>query len=648
MGEPVSIRKWLRYGLGATVAVGLVAGTATAVAWARDTPAPTGDGAGGRAAYAAAAAEFQVPEQLLLAYSYAVTGWDDHGGRPSAAGGYGPMHLTTPDALEAPGRGAGQPARSGLGADPARTTLARASGLLRVPADRLKTDPGLNIRGGAALLADEARRLGGGRLPAATGDWYPAVAALSGSSGTSGGTAFADDVYQILHTGADRTTRNGWHIQLPGNTTVTPRRDVGALGLRVDATSPGNPSEAECPADLNCRFVPAAYTWTDTSNANAYGNYDPANRPADGNKIRYIVIHDTEGSYDGTVSEFLDPKVEISAHYVVRSSDGAVTQMVRTKDIAWHAGAWNMNSQSIGIEHEGVAVDGATWYTDAMYRSSAKLVRYLAARYGIPLDREHIIGHEDVANASNYANSHWDPGPFWDWDRYMRLLGARVDRPVYGGQLVRITPTFATNKPAFTYCPTGPSSCRDVPAQPSNALLLRTEPRSDAPLLSDVDLSGGTGTTDIADWSNKAVIGRRYVVAQRRGDWLAIWYGGKEAWLFDPGRTNTRAATGPSVRPKPGKATIPVYASAFPDPAQWPSGLPAEGPPPKQQPLHQNILAGQAYPLLNWQQAEYYYARFDGSGVTGNHSFVRGTTVYYLISYNHRMAYVRAEDVDIC
>jgi hypothetical protein len=559
------------------------------------------------------------------------------------------MHLTAPDALEGPGRGAGQPpARSGLGADPARTTLARASGLLRVPAERLKTDPGLNIRGGAALLADEARRLSGGRLPVAVGDWYPAVAALSGSSGTAGGMAFADDVYQILRTGAGRTTRNGWRIQLPGDSTVTPRRDAGTLGPRADATST-DPTAAECPAGLNCRFVPAAYAWTDTSNANAYGNYDPANRPADGNKIRYIMIHDTEGSYDGTVSEFLDPKVEVSAHYVIRSSDGAVTQMVRTKDIAWHAGNWNMNTQSIGIEHEGHAVDGATWYTDAMYRSSAKLVRYLAARYGIPLDREHIIGHEDVTNPNHYADSHWDPGPFWDWDKYLRLLGAPVDRPAFGGQLVRIAPTFATNRPAFTYCPTGTSSCRDVPAQPSNALLLRTEPRTDAPLLSDVDLNGGgPGTTDIADWSDKAVIGKRYAVAERRGDWLSIWYDGKKAWLFDPGRSNTRAATGPAVRPKAGRTAIPVYASAFPEPSEWPSGVPAEGPPPGQRPLNQNILPGQAYPLLDKQPAEYYYARFDGSGVPRNHTIMSGAEVYYLISYNHRIAYVRAEDVDIC
>jgi hypothetical protein len=50
---------------------------------------------------------------------------------------------------------------------------------------------------------------------------------------------------------------------------------------------------------------------------------------------------------------------------VIRSSDGAVTQLVRTKDAAWHAGNWTINSESIGIEHEGIAIDGATWYPNS-------------------------------------------------------------------------------------------------------------------------------------------------------------------------------------------------------------------------------------------------------------------------------------------
>lgn len=62
-----------------------------------------------------------------------------------------------------------------------------------------------------------------------------------------------------------------------------------------------------------------------------------------------------------------------------------------------------------------------------MYRQSAKLVRYLAHRFGVPLDRAHILGHDNVPgpNADKIKSMHWDPGPYWDWAHYFDLLGAR-------------------------------------------------------------------------------------------------------------------------------------------------------------------------------------------------------------------------------
>lgn len=430
---------------------------------------------------------------------------------------------------------------------------------------------------------------------------------------------------------------------------------VGIPGVGTSvATAP-----AECPARLDCQFVPAAYAWNNTADANDYGNYDPADRPADGNRIRYIVIHDTEGSYDGTVQWLQNPYAYTSAHYVIRSGDGAITQMVRNKDVAWHAGNWPVNAESIGIEHEAVSADGAAWYTDAMYRSSAALVRYLAHRYGIPLDRAHILGHDDVANDGRYANSHWDPGPFWDWDRYMALIGARpgdgaadttgltrasAESGLPGaagrGELVTITPRFAANRPQLTYCPPDGSGCRDLPAQPANAVLLRTGPAADAPLLTDPVLGGGT--TDIADWSNKAVTGRRYAVAGRRGAWTAIWYGGTKAWLPTALVTPVR---GWAVRPRAG-VRVPVYAGALPEPSEWPAGTPAGSPaaPPAMEPVY-TISGDQGYPLADVQPAAYYYARFGDAQVPLDKTIIRGSRTYYRISFNHRYLYVPASDV---
>ena len=86
---------------------------------------------------------------------------------------------------------------------------------------------------------------------------------------------------------------------------------------------------------------------------------------------------------------------------------------------------------SIGVEHEGFAAQGATWYTESLYESSAALVRHLAHEYGVPLDRAHIIGHDQVPGITpaNVAGMHWDPGPYWDWQHYMTLLGAPDLRP---------------------------------------------------------------------------------------------------------------------------------------------------------------------------------------------------------------------------
>ena len=67
-------------------------------------------------------------------------------------------------------------------------------------------------------------------------------------------------------------------------------------------------------------------------------------------------------------------------------------------------GTATYNERSIGIEHEGF-VDRPQDFTDAMYRSSARLTAGICARYGIPVDREHIIGHAEVP-----GTDHTDPG----------------------------------------------------------------------------------------------------------------------------------------------------------------------------------------------------------------------------------------------
>lgn len=155
----------------------------------------------------------------------------------------------------------------------------------------------------------------------------------------------------------------------------------------------------------------AAAGWAGASEA----NWRRADRPADYG-IDRVVIHVTEGSYAVALKVFGDPGHGAATHYVIRAEDGHVAQTVRELDVAFHAGNREWNERSVGIEHEGF-VDRPETLTDVMYRSSAKLTADICLRYDIPVDREHIVGHNEVPEAD-----HTDPGPHWDWPRYMRLV----------------------------------------------------------------------------------------------------------------------------------------------------------------------------------------------------------------------------------
>lgn len=150
--------------------------------------------------------------------------------------------------------------------------------------------------------------------------------------------------------------------------------------------------------------------WVAASSA----NWRRADRPDDYG-IDRVVIHVTQGSYRSAVKVFQDPAHGAAAHYIVRK-DGHITQMIRELDVAFHAGNRGYNERSVGIEHEGF-VERASSFTDAMYAASARLTAGICGRYGIPVDRAHIIGHVEVP-----GTDHTDPGRYWDWDRYIRLV----------------------------------------------------------------------------------------------------------------------------------------------------------------------------------------------------------------------------------
>jgi N-acetyl-anhydromuramyl-L-alanine amidase AmpD len=90
--------------------------------------------------------------------------------------------------------------------------------------------------------------------------------------------------------------------------------------------------------------------------------------------------------------------------------------MVEDKNTARHAQCYNQHS--IGIEHEGFD-ENPDWYTNNMYRASARLTAWCCKRHRIPVDRNHILGHTEVPGITKPC-----PGRPWNWAKYMRLVRA--------------------------------------------------------------------------------------------------------------------------------------------------------------------------------------------------------------------------------
>ncbi|HZM05030.1 MAG TPA: N-acetylmuramoyl-L-alanine amidase, partial [Candidatus Saccharimonadales bacterium] len=162
-----------------------------------------------------------------------------------------------------------------------------------------------------------------------------------------------------------------------------------------------------------------------------------------GNGHLFCVIHDMEGYYEASIA-LLDTcgtnEDEASVFYLVEglkdsndpAAPGDITQSVREQYYAWHVLCWN--TWMFGTEHEGF-VSNPAWYTPQQYQASASLQRHLCVKYNIPIDRNHIIGHNEWQNpvwtnwmAVNYpqisttCNNHTDPGPYWNWTYLMDLI----------------------------------------------------------------------------------------------------------------------------------------------------------------------------------------------------------------------------------
>ncbi|HEV7558131.1 MAG TPA: N-acetylmuramoyl-L-alanine amidase, partial [Kofleriaceae bacterium] len=288
-------------------------------------------------------------------------------------------------------------------------TLALGASLAGVSEDALRVDTDLGTRAGALVIG----WLG------ATGDpatWPAALEAMSGMDDASA-RDYANRVLAILTTGGDFVARDGEVLHL------APHSDL-------PAPAPALPTpKSDFPGAI----------WFTTSCTDKC----TAGRPLGNAAVNKIVIHDTEGGWDGSVATLQNDSGK-SVHYIVDADGSRVGQFRAETDTTWHAGNFYYNETSIGIEHVGQTSD-PNGYSDALYAKSEKLVKNIRTRWNVPLDREHIIGHYQVPNEHLITNTskpcsdpldscehddnfggvdnHRDPGEYWQWCQYMQALG---------------------------------------------------------------------------------------------------------------------------------------------------------------------------------------------------------------------------------
>lgn len=345
------------------------------------------------ACFQSAAVQYNVPVDVLKAVAYAETKFYHHipdspvghNGKPAA---YGIMGLRNDGWFG--------------------YSLKTGAALINRTEEEVINDVRLNILAGAAYLASIAERRK--EINSDINSWRYVLEEYSGIPQVQVKEFYSFDVFHALKNGVEN---NGVELM--------PHPEV-RMEQFSETVNPVNKLK-----NIESDDYPSA-VWSPSQNFTTNGISQ-----------KFAVVHDTEGGFAGSVSWLQNPAASASAHYVIRSSDGYIVQLVLEANRAWHVSCWN--SHMLGVEHEGYVANPA-YFTDAMYISSAALFRHFCTKFNIPFSRNRIIGHNEWQNATwkswmatNYStintgcNTHTDPGKYWDWGFYMQLISQDSTRP---------------------------------------------------------------------------------------------------------------------------------------------------------------------------------------------------------------------------
>src|SRR3990167_8580719 len=111
-----------------------------------------------------------------------------------------------------------------------------------------------------------------------------------------------------------------------------------------------------------------------------------------------IIVHWIVGTLQSADATFKNPDRLASAHYGIEN--GIIHQYVKEEDTAWHASNLTINRESIGIEHSGgwdLGNGQRAKPTEETHKTSALLIADICKRYSIPIDKDHILPHNNFS-----------------------------------------------------------------------------------------------------------------------------------------------------------------------------------------------------------------------------------------------------------
>ncbi len=304
----------------------------------------------------------------------------------------------------------------------------RPPGTPERPPDKVETAPDLPIREG----------LDSPPLPGGRARYFSAASATPAPNRSWSGLPVAlGSVLVVLLLGAGYWY---WPEAKPTPPPVKPAQE--ASSGRTPGLSAATPTENAATEDLTPKMPVAASVATSDTEPGALEarieHLDSPNQLAGrgGYKPEAVIIHSMDAGLKPTQQWLMNPKSNASMHYAI-GLNGQIVQFVQETNTAFHLGRrasslWPLqkpdvdpNYYTIGVDHESLV--GHAW-PEKQVEACAALIRQICLRWGIPIDRQHVLGHHeafplDIPSHRENLTLKPCPGEGADLDRLVRLAG---------------------------------------------------------------------------------------------------------------------------------------------------------------------------------------------------------------------------------